>query len=350
MARILTLGGVPGCDVVFPFSCVGGVLALLRMDASAGHWIRATSLEVELQVDGRRVRQAQVQLGSRISIDGHVNTLSQLLSMARGVPIRYNLDLIAGRSGDAQIQLADSAVSRQHAQLVIRDSALNIMDLGSANGVRVNGRLVKAVPVSLGDQIAFGSLDVSDAIWRAIAQALLRVGAQSPRDASSARIDGPPRAARSAPRKRSMQWRRSALPLVLVLASFALIVIAGGVGFYAYQNQLIDVERTWHCKHCRQIFDRRTEQVPRNQVGEVSIIDTEYCQPCGQEPVQIRVSQVCLNCNKAYRADYVSSLRREEAEDRREAAGFCGTACQIAYEGKGALDRMGLEHIGKLLP
>jgi len=320
------------------------------MDANAGHWIRATSQEAELQVDGRRVRQAQVQLGSRISIDGQVSTLSQLLTMARDVPIPYRVDLVAGRSGEAQIQLADSAVSRRHAQLTIRDNAFAIKDLGSANGVRVNGRPVTAVSLNLGDQIAFGPLDVSDAIWAAIAQALLRISAQSPRAAGTPRIDASPRVARSAPRKHSKQGRQSALPLVLVLASFALIVIAGGVGFYTYQNQIVDVEKVWHCKHCRQVFDRRTEQVPRKQAGETSIIDTEYCQPCGQEPVQIRVSQVCLNCKKAYRVDLERSLRRNEAADRREAAGFCSTTCQIAHEAKDSLDRMGLEHIGKLLP
>jgi hypothetical protein len=68
-----------------------------------------------------------------------------------------------GRSRDCDIVLADSNVSRRHAE--IRPGAQGrwtVADLGSTNGVRVNGRDVEsghAQPLAPGDHVAFGTVD-----------------------------------------------------------------------------------------------------------------------------------------------------------------------------------------------
>jgi Protein of unknown function (DUF3662)/FHA domain len=68
---------------------------------------------------------------------------------------------LIGRSRDCDVILADANVSRRHAE--IRPGAQGqwtIADLGSTNGVRVNGRAVaEATPLSSGDHIAIGTVD-----------------------------------------------------------------------------------------------------------------------------------------------------------------------------------------------
>ncbi|MHB1244636.1 MAG: FhaA domain-containing protein [Gaiellaceae bacterium] len=69
-----------------------------------------------------------------------------------------------GRSRDCDVILADSNVSRRHAE--IRPGAQGrwtISDLGSTNGVRVNGRDVAAgrpEPLAAGDHVELGTVDV----------------------------------------------------------------------------------------------------------------------------------------------------------------------------------------------
>jgi Protein of unknown function (DUF3662)/Inner membrane component of T3SS, cytoplasmic domain len=69
---------------------------------------------------------------------------------------------VIGRSRECDIVLQDSNVSRRHAE--IRPSGgdgWTISDLGSTNGVRVNGRAIKsATPLQPGDEIAVGTVDV----------------------------------------------------------------------------------------------------------------------------------------------------------------------------------------------
>ena len=63
-----------------------------------------------------------------------------------------------GRTQDCDMRIADLSVSRRHAQLDRSEDGWLLSDLGSHNGTRVNGWLVREpVPVSPGDIIQFGS-------------------------------------------------------------------------------------------------------------------------------------------------------------------------------------------------
>src|SRR5271166_366305 len=67
-----------------------------------------------------------------------------------------------GRSRDCEIVLADSGVSRHHAALHHSDEGWSIEDLGSTNGVRLNGQQVRGhAPLSPGDVLEFGSTTIS---------------------------------------------------------------------------------------------------------------------------------------------------------------------------------------------
>lgn len=68
---------------------------------------------------------------------------------------------LVGRSRDCDIVLDDSNVSRRHAEISPSGRGWVIKDLGSTNGVRVNGRTVDGPhPLEGGDRVELGTVDV----------------------------------------------------------------------------------------------------------------------------------------------------------------------------------------------
>src|SRR3712207_2462721 len=68
---------------------------------------------------------------------------------------------VIGRSRDCDIVLSDPNVSRRHAELRANGRAWVIADLGSTNGVKVNGRRIQGTaPLNPGDRIALGTADL----------------------------------------------------------------------------------------------------------------------------------------------------------------------------------------------
>ena len=64
-----------------------------------------------------------------------------------------------GRTRECDLCLTDLSVSRMHALLVRREDGWVLSDLGSHNGTRLNGWLVREpVPVRPGDRVEFGSM------------------------------------------------------------------------------------------------------------------------------------------------------------------------------------------------
>jgi hypothetical protein len=69
--------------------------------------------------------------------------------------------VVIGRSRDCDVQLSDTNVSRRHAELRQEGASYWIVDLGSTNGLEVNGKRVKRAKLSDGDTITLGSTDMS---------------------------------------------------------------------------------------------------------------------------------------------------------------------------------------------
>jgi serine phosphatase RsbU (regulator of sigma subunit)/pSer/pThr/pTyr-binding forkhead associated (FHA) protein len=70
-----------------------------------------------------------------------------------------------GRSSRNTIHLPDPSVSREHAQVMLTDGKCELHDLGSRNGVRVNGRRIEAPTIlATGDRVEIGAfaLQVSE--------------------------------------------------------------------------------------------------------------------------------------------------------------------------------------------
>jgi predicted component of type VI protein secretion system len=77
---------------------------------------------------------------------------------ADGATLRLRAGLTIGRSRRASLRLAGEEVSRLHARIVDGASGLAIVDAGSKNGVRVNGRAATAeVPLREGDVVELGT-------------------------------------------------------------------------------------------------------------------------------------------------------------------------------------------------
>ena len=71
-------------------------------------------------------------------------------------------DLKIGRAEDNDLQLTDPKASRHHARLEQEGAIFVLIDLGSANGTRVNGLLVtEPHPLEHGDRIDIGDTDLT---------------------------------------------------------------------------------------------------------------------------------------------------------------------------------------------
>ncbi|MBI5536224.1 MAG: FHA domain-containing protein [Deltaproteobacteria bacterium] len=68
---------------------------------------------------------------------------------------------VIGRSTECQLSLDDPLVSRKHALLVVADSNVEVQDLGSRNGVLVNGTKIEgSTRLADGDMITIGSQEM----------------------------------------------------------------------------------------------------------------------------------------------------------------------------------------------
>src|SRR6185369_1516218 len=77
------------------------------------------------------------------------------LAFPPGSGVRFTI----GRTRDCDLCLTDLSVSRMHALLVRREDGWVLSDLGSHNGTRLNGWLVReAVRVRAADRVEFGSM------------------------------------------------------------------------------------------------------------------------------------------------------------------------------------------------
>jgi Protein of unknown function (DUF3662)/FHA domain len=69
--------------------------------------------------------------------------------------------VVIGRSRDCDIQLSDANVSRRHAELRQEGASYWIVDLGSTNGMEVNGKRVKRAKLRDGDTITLGETEIT---------------------------------------------------------------------------------------------------------------------------------------------------------------------------------------------
>ena len=66
--------------------------------------------------------------------------------------------LLVGRHADCDVRIDLPQISRRHCCVVLADDRVLIRDLGSRNGLRVNGRLIDEARIYPGDEVAIGPL------------------------------------------------------------------------------------------------------------------------------------------------------------------------------------------------
>ena len=78
--------------------------------------------------------------------------------------IREGERLVIGRGADADVVIDNSAISRHHSALELRDGTLFLSDLKSLNGTTVNGtKITSRVPITLEDKVGIGKFRLTPA-------------------------------------------------------------------------------------------------------------------------------------------------------------------------------------------
>ena len=84
------------------------------------------------------------------------------LVVVKGVGPRTKIALrrmrtVFGRGADADVTVPDTAMSREHFALEAGPHGVRLLDLGSTNGIKLNGKPVEAAELGHGDRIRAGS-------------------------------------------------------------------------------------------------------------------------------------------------------------------------------------------------
>ena len=123
-------------------------------------------------------------------------------------------EVIVGRDGGADVQLAGADVSRQHARLQVGPAGVLVFDLGSKNGVRVSGVEIDGpTPLGHGDRIELGGVELELEHPGAGVARALRAGGE----VTVTRTRREPR--------REPETRPILLPLVVAAVFGALVVV-----------------------------------------------------------------------------------------------------------------------------
>ena len=83
--------------------------------------------------------------------------------------------VLIGRHVDCDARIESAKVSRRHCTIAMAYDRVILRDLGSRNGVRVNGRIVEEVRLQPGDEVAIGPI-----LYRFEGQGAAAVGPSTP--------------------------------------------------------------------------------------------------------------------------------------------------------------------------
>ncbi len=88
---------------------------------------------------------------------------SLVITLPDGRELRHELSAgrtLLGRSAECQVVLADASVSRRHAALELGPGGLAVEDLGSANGVVMDGERVQRAELNDGAELTLGRVEI----------------------------------------------------------------------------------------------------------------------------------------------------------------------------------------------
>jgi pSer/pThr/pTyr-binding forkhead associated (FHA) protein len=173
----LTIGRSRQCDIVLPSENVSRRHARI-FTQKEGLFIEDLRSANGVFVNGKRVFEATELTdksvarvgdyhlhvhGARKLVEEHpvyLRLVGRNLSVADEMLEITNPTTLVGRGKDCGLVLVDPSMSRVHARLVVRpDGTILAEDVGSANGVFVNGQRIKVWQLREGDILRFGNLE-----------------------------------------------------------------------------------------------------------------------------------------------------------------------------------------------
>jgi hypothetical protein len=104
-----------------------------------------------------KVQPTQAVSAQELGVEPEVVTLT----FEGGVREVRQRRVVIGRSRDCDVQLNDANASRRHAELRQEGASYWVVDLGSTNGMEVNGKRVKRAKLRDGDTITIGSTELT---------------------------------------------------------------------------------------------------------------------------------------------------------------------------------------------
>jgi predicted component of type VI protein secretion system len=112
----------------------------------------ATDHSIEAARDARYPGSSTAWIEDKV-----VNT--HLVSLERGPDITFKHPmLVLGRDPRCDARLDSPLVSRKHCCIILSESDVIVRDLGSLNGIRINGRKVTTGKLQPGDELSIGDL------------------------------------------------------------------------------------------------------------------------------------------------------------------------------------------------
>jgi DNA-binding NtrC family response regulator len=90
-----------------------------------------------------------------------VSLLVYHLGGVEAVTLGPDQTVVIGRAPPSDLPVPDPSLSREHARFILKEDAVEVEDLGSTNGTRVNGKPVKLAVVAEGDEVGLGAVTVS---------------------------------------------------------------------------------------------------------------------------------------------------------------------------------------------
>jgi len=112
-------------------------------------------VEVHLNLDAD-LRTGSFGLSARFK-EGPGGTAGGSMVLPDGSRVRLaDRPMVIGRAAEADIRLADTSVSRRHAEVRPEGDGWNVRDLGSTNGTKVNGAVITDRKLKDGDTVSVG--------------------------------------------------------------------------------------------------------------------------------------------------------------------------------------------------
>ncbi len=84
---------------------------------------------------------------------------TRLVALERGADIAFDHPMfVIGRDPRCDARIDSPLVSRKHCCIILSETDVIVRDLGSLNGIRINGQKVKTGRLQPGDELAIGDL------------------------------------------------------------------------------------------------------------------------------------------------------------------------------------------------